>query len=301
LGAAPQTDILPLPFWKYTVAEQNQDYTGALTPENSTGSGITYWPNQASFLVLDNTSPGRILEYTRAGVYVRTLTLSGFGDPEDIHWMTANTFVIASEKNSGSLNELIVVPLPTGNSDATVLIASATRRLQMDGTFTSTDNLGIEGVALVGTDFYFTTEKAPSSPSIEWNVWRVANPTSGTVIQSVTPIRAFRLTGVTAGRATDISGMATDGSCLYLISHEGVNYGSDSARISPSRLVKTTLDGRFIEDSVLPSFSNGAMWRQAEGIELFVDTDGKRKIVLSGEVGAGTGGTGVQYMLLSPP
>jgi uncharacterized protein YjiK len=288
LGAAAATDI-PM-FWKFAVEQENGNF-GSLSSPASVGSGVTYWPSRDTFLLLDNTTgAARVLEYSKAGVLQRTIALSSFGDPEDIHWISGNSFAISQERNTGSVDEIVVIDLPT--TGTSVNISSATRRLQINtASFTSASNLGIEGFALVGSQFYFTTEKPPSTPSAEWNVWRIPNTGSGTV--SVTPTRAFRLQGLLAGRATDISGMATDGSCLWLLSHEGANANG------PGRVLKTTLDGRLIEENTLPAFGDGGFWRQAEGIELFTDNDGKVKFAIVGEVGSG--GSGVDFMLLSLP
>jgi uncharacterized protein YjiK len=289
LGAAAQSDIPS--FWKYRVETENSNF-GALSSPASTGSGVTYWPSRNTFLLLDNTSgAARVIEFDRAGGAPRIINLVGFGDPEDIHWISGDSFVISQERNSGSVDEIDVIDLPT--TGTSVNISTATRRLKINtSTFTSASNLGLEGVALVGNDFYFATEKAPSKPSsAEWNVWKVPNVGSGTI--TVTPKKAFRLTGLLYGRALDISGMATDGTYLWLLSSDG------AVANGPSRVLKTTLDGRLIEENMLPSFSDGSVWLQAEGIELFTDADGKVKFALSGEIG--TSGAGVDFMILSPP
>jgi uncharacterized protein YjiK len=288
LGLSAQNEILP--FWKYIVESQNLNY-GAINSPASVGSGVTYWPSRNTFLLLDNTSgAARVLEFSRGGVLQRTISLVGFGDPEDIHWISGDTFFISQERNSGSVDEIDVIDLPT--TGTSVNVTAAARRLRINtSTFTSNSNAGIEGAALVGNDFYFATEKGPSKPSsTEWNVWKMPNVGSGIV--TVTPTKAFRLTGLLYGRATDISGMATDGTYLWLISHEGPVSGG------PGRVFKTTLDGRLIEENVLPSFSDGSVWLQAEGIELFTDIGGKVKIALCGEIGSSPG---VDFMVLSPP
>src|SRR6185436_18128448 len=128
LGAASQGDI-PL-FWKYTVEKENSNY-GALSSPASVGSGVTYWPSRNTFLLLDNTTgAARLLEYSRNDVLLRTITLVGFGDPEDIHWITGNTFVIAQERNSGSIDEIIVMDLPTSGTSVNITVAA--RRLRIN-------------------------------------------------------------------------------------------------------------------------------------------------------------------------
>jgi len=241
-------------------------------------------------MVLDN-SPARVLEYSRAGVNTRTITLANFGDTEDIHWISGNTFVISQEKNGALIDEIVVIDLPT--SGTTVDISTATRRLRptYGSTITGSDNGGIEAVALLSGNFYFTTEKSPATPSGEWSVWKVANTGSG--IQTPAATRAFRIGPIISGKAADISGMATDGTYLWLISHElaAANwYG---------HVFKVTLKGQVVEENTLPTFTSGDFWRQPEGIEIFTDTDGKVKIALSGEIGCT--GCGVDFMLLSPP
>src|SRR5688572_12442869 len=81
--------------------------------DRSVGSGITYWPAQGTYLLLDNTVvngppivPARILEVERGSLPFtvrRIITLTGFQDPEDIHWIPGgdgNIFVIAQEYNT---------------------------------------------------------------------------------------------------------------------------------------------------------------------------------------------------------
>src|SRR5688572_28482170 len=78
---------------------ENRDFTGDID-ENSAGSGITYWPGRNKYLIVDNTVVGtgaRLIEVNTNGSQPREITMIGFYDPEDIHWISGNTFVIAQE------------------------------------------------------------------------------------------------------------------------------------------------------------------------------------------------------------
>jgi len=281
----------------YPIRYQNGDYTGA-GAEHSAGSGVTYWPGQDSYLVLDNTSGTysgstgpRVIEFNKSHSKVRDLVLVGFKDPEDIHWISGNTFVISQEYNTGpgSVDELVVIDLPTGGTS--VNINTATRRLTLGGYFSTTSNKGIEALAVIGSTFYFTTEYAPvgGSPPT-WSVWSVPNSGNG----AVTPSVAFNLPSLLSSRATDMSGMASDGTDLWLLSDEG------DGSAPRGRILKVTTGGTLLADYELPAFSGGGGWLQAEGIEIFTDpADGLMKIILTGE-GADTNGvaSGMDCMIL---
>ena len=89
--------------------------------------------------------------------------------------------------------------------------------------------------------------------------------------------------------------MATDGKDLWLLSNEGT--GTESSPVASILQVKT--DGTLVAQYLLPEVE-GDIWRQAEGIELFMDpVDLRLKILLSGEIGPG--GSGVDFMLLKAP
>src|SRR5689334_20530442 len=79
--AAPTLDVY------FPLLESDRDYLDTLS-DASAGSGVTYWPAQDKYLVLDNTVSGgaaRLLEYSWTHVYQRSISLVGFTDPEDIH------------------------------------------------------------------------------------------------------------------------------------------------------------------------------------------------------------------------
>lgn len=289
-----------VPFWQYSVTYANSSFNPGANPINSTGSGVTYWPNQNTFLLVDNTivsSNPTLFEYSRSGTFIRKIVLTGFADPEEIHWLVGNSFAIAQERNTGtspvSVDEIVVITLPTGGTDTTVDIATADRRLQMNtGNLTTTTNQGIEAFCAIGGEFFFTTEKVATTPA-EWNLWKVSNSGSGT--QSIVPTKVLRLTDIVTNRATDISGMAKgpDGN-LWLVSDEGVTTSS-----AHGRLLVITPDGRLVEETFFPPLSNSDQFGQAEGIEFFTDVDGVVKIAISGENSGGT--AGVDFMVLSPP
>jgi uncharacterized protein YjiK len=272
----------------YPIQYQNDNYK---TSEQSTGSGVTYWPSRTSYLLLDNTvatygslTGSRLIEYGTNNSQVREIVLVGFQDPEDIHWISGNTFVIAQEYNTGpspdSENELVVIDIPT--SGTSVNISSSTRRLKLPSLGGNRSNLGVEAVALIGSTFYFTTEKPPnaSDPST-WKVWTVPNSGSGNVTPTLTV--AFTFPNPMHGNVTDISGMATDGTDLWLLSHEGD--GSP-----PGHILKLSTSGSLLAEYELPTFTGGGTWSQAEGIELFIDPfDSALKILLSGEDGSASG------------
>ncbi len=274
------------------------NYLGTISPppaNNSAGSGVAYWPDQDTYLILDNTVTARIFEFNRSHVHQRTINLTGFQDPEDIHWITNNTFVIAQERNTkgtqstadDSVDELVVINIPTSGSSP-LDISAATRRLQIrtdSSGFLSQDNKGIEAVTVIGDDFYFTTEYAPSSPASSWKLWRVANTGSGTVT-GVTPTSLFSVSTLISGIATDISGLTTDGNELWFLSDES------------DRIIRATTGGSLITHYALPT-TGGFAWNQPEGIELFYDTaDNIMRLIVTGEV---NGGAGVDFWLFKVP
>jgi len=262
----------------YPIEYTNNNYK---TSEESTGSGVTWWPGQSKYLLLDNTignytggSGPRLLEFNTSHVQTREIVLLGFKDPEDIHWISANSFVISQEYNSstGSSDELVVINIPTtGNS---VNITTATRRLSLAGFMSTTSNKGIEACAVIGSDIYFTTENAPIGGSAPpWSVWKVPNSGSS---GPVTPTVAFALSPF-ASVAQDIAGMASDGTHLWLLSELGDGSGPKG------RILKVTTTGTLLADYEMPPFSS-INWAQAEGIELFVNPiDNVFKILLTGE------------------
>jgi hypothetical protein len=280
---------------------QNSAPQNAPSPQpsgNSTGSGVAWWPARNSYLILDN-NPRRLIEFSRNHAYIRTITLDGFLDPESIDWMYGNTFVIAQERHAlsgpDSVDELVVITLPGTGDDTASITDPGVRRLTINtdintGGFVSADNAGIEAVTLLGTNFYFTTETAPGSPANAWNVWTVPyNAPSGTV----TPVAAFNLSALLSGRANDISGMATDGTDLWLLSDDGNG-------VEPGRLIKVTTNGTLLADYLLPRFGDNSTWNQAEGVDLFMDpVDLRLKILITGEIGPTS--TSVDFMLLTAP
>ncbi|HEY0551374.1 MAG TPA: hypothetical protein VGF13_17350 [Verrucomicrobiae bacterium] len=276
----------------------------------SLGSGVAYWPARNSYLVLDNTiatytvngvqvTGPRLVEYFRDNTIDREIVLVGFRDAEDIHCLYGSTFVIAQERHdldgdgdidaADSVDQLVTIVLPdTGGDNTTVNFANAVRVATIstdtaNGGFVSSAgpeyNKGIEGVAVVGGNFYFTTEKAPSSPANFWKVWTVPLTANGTVIPTV----AFDLAGILPAGVTDVSGMASDGVDLWILTDDG------------KRVIKVSTSGSLLADYQLPT-TGGFTWNQPEGIDLFFDTaDLRLKILLTGEK---DDGAGVDFMLL---
>ena len=287
-ASAPDLDIY------FPLLEWDRDYLDTL-PDASAGSGVVYWYAQDKYLVLDNTVSGgaaRLLEYSFTHGHLRTISLMGFTDPEDIHLLYGNTFVIAQEfRNSGaSKDELVVIDVPP--TGTTLNISAAARRLQINN-FTSFHNTGIESVVYINQYFYFTTEKATSSPST-WRMWRVhTNTGSGAISVAATDL--FDVSALVSGRALDISGMATDGIDLWLLSDLGPTGGPIG------RVLRVTTGGALLADYELPNFPVSPAsqpWHQPEGIDVFRDPDtGFRNIVIMGEIGpSGNQGIGVEFM-----
>jgi uncharacterized protein YjiK len=289
--------------------QESGDYLGSLSDQGA-GSGITWWPDRNTYLILDNNGQ-RILEVERttppvtASTLVRTITLTGFQDAEDIHWIPGgdgNTFVIALEYNTDpepdSKDEIVVLTIPEGEDDIAIDIddddpetpETIIRRLQFTNLGTPEKNKGIEAIALIGNYFYFTTEWRPS-PSA-WNVFRTENTGSGPtpIVNPARPV-AFSINGFWQNQTRDISGMATDGTYLWLLSDEGAP--------GAGRLLKLTTAGDLVTDYTLPALPNPHIWNQAEGIELFTDSDGLTKILLTGERDQPGGGAGVDFMTLT--
>jgi uncharacterized protein YjiK len=287
---------------------ESGDYLGTATTDQGAGSGITWWPALNRYLILDNNGR-RILDVDRGTPPVttstlrRTITLSGFVDAEDIHWISGDTFVIAQELNSGSIDELVVLTIPQGVANITVDINDTTdpspkvlRRLQFNNLGTPLNNKGIEAVALVDNYFYFTTESPPSAST--WNVFKTENTGSGTILNPARTV-AFSISALDESpiKALDISGMATDGTNLWLLSHEGTFIGSGPGK---GRVLKMKITGEEIADYTLPALPSPHIWNQAEGIELFNDpADGLTKILLTGEVGDTPPNAGVDFMTLT--
>lgn len=278
----------------FPLLEWDRNYLDSATPE-SVGSGVTYWRDRDTYLLLDNTivsGAARVLEFNRSHSLQRTISLVDFTDPEDIHLISGNTFVIAQEFRSGgaSKDELVVIDIPTSGSSLN--ISAATRRLQIDSTFTSSHNAGIEAVAYLNGYFYFTTETATASPS-SWRMWRLQNTGTGTL--SVTPTDLFNVATLVSGKALDISGMATDGTDLWLLSDLGPTGGPRG------RVIRCTIGGTLVADYELTSFPTtptAVQWTQPEGIELFVDPDtGIMNLLITGEKGSG----GVEFQRFTVP
>jgi hypothetical protein len=296
--------------------QESGDYFGiALTDDQGAGSGIAWWPSpRNTYLILDNNG-SRILEVDRtlppvtALTLRRTIDLDGFGDAEDIHWIAGNTFFISQEKNSSSVDEIVVLTIPEGEDDIDVNITDTMdpapkilRRLQ----FTlgqTVNNKGIEGCVLLNGMFYFTTEDPISG---NWTVWKTRNDDADTGTINVEaagpPDRtfAFSISAINTpppARALDISGMATDGTFLWLLSHEGPFTGTAPGK---GRVLKFTTAGKEIADYTLPALPSPHIWNQAEGIELFYDpADGLMKILLAGEKGDTAPNAGVDFMTLT--
>jgi len=161
---------------EFAIETSSADYTGSLDPE-SAGSGFTYWQERDKYLVLDNTvvsggAGARLIEYNPDGTGARSIVMQGFYDPEDIHWISGNTFVIAQEYHNlvnDSFNELVVIDVPiSGNA---MDISTNSQRITFSTSdFGNKDNKGIEAVALLGDYFYFATEDPPPSPANSWKV-----------------------------------------------------------------------------------------------------------------------------------
>ena len=282
----------------YPIEYQNPNYK---TSEQSTGSGVTWWPAQSTYLLLDNTigsyaggTGPRLLEFNTSHSQVREIVLRGFKDPEDIHWISGNTFVISQEfNNNGSVNELVILTIPTTGNFVDIATAGTRRLTFPTSSFGNNHNLGIEACAIVGNNFYFTTEKAPLTPANAWKVWTVPNTGSGLV----TPTVAFDVPTALLGHANDVSGMATDGTHLWILSHEGTGTASSPV----ASVFRVTTAGAFVAEYLLPTFSTGAGWSQAEGIELYVSpTDNVLKILLTGEDPSTSGSNpGTDFMKLT--
>jgi uncharacterized protein YjiK len=306
-GAVPLSDHFP----KVT-GQETGDYLQD-DADGGAGSGITYWRARDTYLVIDNNNL-RIIETNRPGAsnFRRIISLSGFTDPEEIHWIGPgdNTFVISQEYRNNTdptpdwPDEIVVLTIPPGPDNITVTIGSAIRRLQFPQGLGAGqgNNVGIEAVAFLNNLFYFTTESPTvtgNPPVTTWNVWTVPNEGTGIINVDAAggPERAvaFSIVGINTptARARDISGMATDGTYLWLLSHEGTFIGPG---LGKGRVLKMTTIGDEIADYTMPPFTS--TWNQAEGIELFNDSDGLTKILLTGEKGDGTGNTGVDFMTL---
>jgi len=262
----------PLALWTPVLTVDPVLGSGGAPLAASYGSGIAYWPLNDTLLVVDNDS-NSIVEMTTAGVYVRTIALSGFADVESVHYIDGITFAIVEE----DLRTICVINIPATGA-VTVVKGGANWVRTIATAIAAGSNLGLECVIydLATDSFITTTEKAEAGV---WNFWRVTNQTSPTVTA------LFSVFSGVSGIATDISDLAvTAAGTLLVISDEGA-----TASDTQGRLAEFKLDGRLIQQTNLPGL------KQAEGVAL---DPSNQRIFLCGER---AGGTGMQLQVWQRP
>jgi uncharacterized protein YjiK len=249
-----------LALWPRTLSTEPKGAGGAALAA-SYGSGCTYWPEKGTLLTVDNAS-GTIIEMTTAGIYVRTITLTGFSDVESLSYIDGLTFCLTEE----DLGTIVVFDIPLTGA-VTVIKGGANWIRTIAAGIAVGSATGLEGVAYdLATDTFITTpEKAVAGA---WNIYRVTNATTPTVTV------LFSVYSGMAGVGTDISDLTlTAARTLLLASDEGA-----TASDTYGRLVEFTLEGRLIQQTNVPGIS------QLEGVALDPAND---RIFLTGEPAGG--------------
>ena len=255
--------------WQWTLDKFVDPVKGSGGTELGTsyGSGIAYWPERDSLLLLDN-GPTRIVELTTSGTYVRTITLSGFADTEAICLVDATTNKFAvTEEGLGTIVEIIIPtsgsPTITKGTGASGWVRTITTGLVMES------GAGLESLTFdaANSRYLFATEG--QNPSEEWAVWEVPFDLS------TVPNVAFNVHSLMAGLGDIADMQITKHGTLLMVSEQG-----SSPSDTQAQLIEATLDGRLIQHCNVPKTL------QAEGITL--DPLNER-LWITGEVGAGTG------------
>jgi uncharacterized protein YjiK len=114
-------------------------------------SGITYVPDTNTFFLIQNNGGGLWevdIDFNR----IRTIVMNGFGDTEDIAFMSGNEFAIVDESSQLFIGSI--------GSSATQISAGNFQRITFD---TYSGNSGYEGVAYDSNAdiFYVVKESAP--------------------------------------------------------------------------------------------------------------------------------------------
>ncbi|MDY8136055.1 SdiA-regulated domain-containing protein [Aquimarina sp. 2201CG5-10] len=177
----------------------------SITFINNDLSGITWVEDTNTFYMIQN-SGGKIWETDSNFNLLRTISMSGFGDSEDLVYLGNNEFAIVNEASKFYIGTI--------SSNVTSINANAFQEITFDN---PAGNLGPEGIAY-DTDsqiFYIVKEKSPRK------IYKINRPTGSDNI-TVTPEIPFDAQTVFAGIASDLSAVYFDNLTdrLWVLSHE---------------------------------------------------------------------------------
>lgn len=138
-------------------------------------SGVTYNPIRDTLMVAKNGSPTSLWEYDMWGNQIRSITLTGWYDPEGVCWMHGTTYAVSEENVTAAplQSKITIVRIP----DGAVSLNHTTDIVASYNTGLAQANLGVEGVAYDAARdlIYFMTEKSSTGTSTSgtWNVWKI--------------------------------------------------------------------------------------------------------------------------------
>ncbi len=182
----------------YSVASSEQNL-GFISADLS---GITYVPDTNTFFLIQNNGGG-LWEVDSNFNLLRTMSLNGFGDTEDIAYLGNNEFAIVEESSQ--------LYIGTISANASQISAGSFQRVLFD---TYSGNAGYEGVAYDSSTetFYVVKEAAPK------RIRSFQRPASGAdiVVTAAIPFNADQLP------AGDLSSVLFDTRTgrLLILSHE---------------------------------------------------------------------------------
>ncbi|WP_299220262.1 SdiA-regulated domain-containing protein [uncultured Aquimarina sp.] len=181
----------------------------SLSYVNNDLSGITWVPESNSFFMIQN-SGGRIWEVDNNFNLVRTISMSGFGDSEDIVYLGNNEFAIVNEASKFYIGTI--------GSGTTSISANDFQEITFDS---PAGNVGPEGIAYdaVNEIFYIVKEKTPRK------IYKINRPTNTGNI-TVTPEIPFDAeTTFGGGIMNDLSAIYFDDltNRLWILSHQSHN------------------------------------------------------------------------------
>lgn len=162
-------------------------------------SGAAFHPGTNTVYVVDNDNAS-IYELSRAGVLLRTLTTSGFTDPEGIAWQGDDYFLISEE---GTAN-VVRIKLPRTGSGPVAKSSGVSLNLGANMA-----NSGIEGVGYRASDKTAFAVKEIDPPRL----YRIAMDASGNP-SAATPNQPFNIEGK-SGDAADILALE-DGNFIFV-------------------------------------------------------------------------------------
>jgi uncharacterized protein YjiK len=209
-------------------------------------SGVCYSPVTRTLFMIKNSS-NSVYEFTEAGVWLRTITTTGFADCEGICWMYDDYFAISEEDTSS----IVIVRIQPGTASLTK--AGSTTINTGLGNLDATTGGGFEGVTYDSENhkFYVVKERRSTAPTyLGLGVYEVRMNGSWEII-----FDAPTKLGAT-GLATDLADLFYDvhSRHLFLLGQE------------TERIIETDLSGTVFRTSTVP-----APMTQAEGLTFSTD------------------------------